>query len=155
MNITVHPIGYVRSAERGPREDFWGQVSCEIELDRERFGADALLGLSDFSHVEVLFFFDRVDEKSLASGSRRPRGNPDWPETGIFAQRGKNRPNRLGATICQLLSVAGTIVKVKGLDALDGTPVLDIKPVIREFLPERPAVRQPEWASKLMADYFK
>ena len=154
MTITMQPIGHVRSAERGPREDFWGEVVCEIVLE-QGFTSDALTGLMDFSHIEVLFQLDRVTEHAIVRGSRRPRENPNWPETGVFAQRGKNRPNRIGATICQVLSVEGTTVKVKGLDALDGTPVLDIKPVMREFLPERSVVRQPKWASELMANYFK
>jgi len=77
----------------------------------------------------------------------------DWPLVGIFAQRGKNRPNRIGLTTCAILKVEGTRLHVRGLDAIDGTPVLDIKPVMREFLP-RGEVRQPEWASELMAEYW-
>ena len=72
---------------------------------------------------------------------------------GIFAQRGKNRPNRLGVSVCELLGVDGLCVTVRGLDALDGTPVLDLKPVLREFLP-RGTVQQPAWASELMARYY-
>ena len=72
---------------------------------------------------------------------------------GIFAQRGKNRPNRLGTTTCRLLQVDGTKLNVAGLDAIDGTPVLDIKPVMKEFLP-RGALAQPEWATELMASYW-
>lgn len=153
MDIIVQPVGWVRSAEKGPREDYWGGVVSEIHLD-EKFATDALQGLADFSHLEVLFYFHGVSDDSVVTGVRHPRGNPNWPKTGIFAQRGKNRPNRIGATICRLLSVDGTIIKVEGLDALDGTPVLDIKPVVREFLPERQAVRQPNWVHELMTEYF-
>ncbi|MBZ5574775.1 MAG: TrmO family methyltransferase, partial [Acidobacteriia bacterium] len=98
--------------------------------------------------------FDQVAEDKIERRSRHPRGNPAWPKVGIFAQRGKNRPNRIGATICRLLSVEGLSIRVQGLDALEGTPVLDVKPVMQEFLPERESVRQPRWVHELMAEYF-
>ena len=72
---------------------------------------------------------------------------------GIFAQRGKDRPNRIGVTVCSLLGVDGLTLRVRGLDAIDGTPVLDIKPVMRGFLP-RGEVREPEWAGELMKGYW-
>jgi tRNA (Thr-GGU) A37 N-methylase len=73
--------------------------------------------------------------------------------TGIFAQRGKERPNRIGLSTCELLAVEGTTLTVRGLDAIDGTPVLDIKPYMSEFAPRTP-VRQPAWSRELMARYF-
>ncbi|MFN5819570.1 MAG: TrmO family methyltransferase, partial [Novosphingobium sp.] len=85
--------------------------------------------------------------------ARHPRGNPDWPKVGVFAQRGRNRPNRLGVSVCRILGVDGTSLLVGGLDAIDGTPVLDIKPVMAEFQP-RGEVRQPDWSRELMADYW-
>jgi tRNA (Thr-GGU) A37 N-methylase len=72
---------------------------------------------------------------------------------GIFAQRGKGRPNRLGATIVEIVNRAGRVLTVTGLDAIDGTPVLDIKPVMAEFLPRNP-VRQPKWSHELMRSYW-
>ncbi len=154
MEILLHPIGWVCSAERGPREDYWGDIVSEIRLDEKRFTADALAGLAEFSHVEALFYLHGVAENAVVTGRRHPRGNPDWPQVGIFAQRGKARPNRIAATICRLLSVDGLSIKVQGLDALDGSPVLDIKPVFAEFIPERAAVRQPKWSHEMMAQYF-
>jgi tRNA (Thr-GGU) A37 N-methylase len=77
----------------------------------------------------------------------------NWPRVGIFAQRGKGRPNRLGATIVEVVSREGRVLTVAGLDAIDGTPVLDIKPVLAEFLPRKP-VRQPAWSCELMRDYW-
>jgi tRNA (Thr-GGU) A37 N-methylase len=82
-------------------------------------------------------------------GARHPRGNRSWPRVEIFAQRASSRPNRLGTTICELLAVHGLDVRVRGLCAIDGTPVLDIKPHMREFAPRGP-VRQPRWVSELM-----
>ena len=72
---------------------------------------------------------------------------------GIFAQRGKNRPNRLGVCVCRVVGVDGLAVEVEGLDAIDGTPVLDIKPVLKGFLP-RGEVREPAWATEIMKDYW-
>jgi len=100
-----------------------------------------------------LFLFHLVDPKGVETGSRVPRGNPAWPEVGIFAQRAKNRPNRLGLATCELIGVAGNEIRVRGLDAIDGTPVLDIKPYLVEFAP-RSEVRQPAWSHELMAHYY-
>jgi tRNA (adenine37-N6)-methyltransferase len=117
------------------------------------FGPEALFGLADFSHAEIIFVFDRVPDDRIETGARRPRNNPDWPLVGIFAQRGKNRPNRIGLCTCEVLSVSGTELTVRGLDAVDGSPVLDIKPMMTAFLPRGP-VREPTWAVELMQDYW-
>jgi tRNA (adenine37-N6)-methyltransferase len=154
MDILLSPIGWVRSNEKGQREDYWGEVVSEIVLDRDTFSPEVLDGLSEFSHVEVLFHLHGVDESSVITGRRHPRGNVQWPEVGIFAQRAKRRPNRIAATICRLLSVRDLRLTVQGLDALDGSPVLDIKPVFAEFLPERASIRQPKWSHEMMAKYF-
>ncbi|HVW10137.1 MAG TPA: SAM-dependent methyltransferase [Bryobacteraceae bacterium] len=149
----VTPIGLVVSPVKEAVDDVWGGVVSRIDLDVERFPPDCLAGLDQFSHVEVVFLFDRVDESKVTTGARHPRGREDWPRAGIFAQRAKNRPNRLGVTICRLVSVSGLSIGVEGLDAIDGTPVLDIKPWMKEFGPQG-EVRQPGWASELMADYW-
>ncbi|HWA60962.1 MAG TPA: SAM-dependent methyltransferase [Caulobacteraceae bacterium] len=150
--FVIEPIGYVRGGRDQPVDDDWGQSRARIELDA-RFGPEALAGLADFSHAEVIFLFDRVPEAKIETGARRPRGRADWPLVGIFAQRGKNRPNRLGLCTCRIVRVDGTALEVEGLDAIDGTPVIDIKPAMAEFLP-REALRQPAWASELMKDYW-
>jgi tRNA (Thr-GGU) A37 N-methylase len=153
MEFSLTPIGHVRGGRADPLDDHWGESRAAIDLDAERFGPEALAGLADFSHAEVIFLFDRVPPERIETGARHPRGRADWPLVGIFAQRGKNRPNRLGVTVCRILGVSGTRLEVEGLDAIDGTPVLDIKPVMREFLP-RGDLRQPEWSGALMADYW-
>ncbi|MGN8049106.1 SAM-dependent methyltransferase [Curtobacterium sp. 22159] len=153
MQITIDPIGHVRSTRAEVRDDDWDREVASIELDTTTFGPDALLGLQQFSHVEVLYCFDQVPESKIERGARRPRGNPDWPLVGIFAQRGKNRPNRLGATIAKIVRVEGTTLHVSGLDAVDGTPVVDLKPYMDEFGP-RGAVTQPTWATELMHGYW-
>lgn len=151
-SITLHPVAFVRSERSAVEDDGWDSVAASIVLADE-IPDDALDGLSDFSHAEILFVLDRIDASDVVTGTRHPRGNPNWPRVGIFAQRGRNRPNRLGATIVRILGVDTRAIRVAGLDALDGTPVVDIKPVIREFLP-RGEVRQPAWASELMRTYW-
>lgn len=150
--IEVEPIGYVRGGRTAAVDDDWDSETAIIELI-PGFGPEALYGLADFSHVEIIFQFDRVPLDKIESGARHPRNRTDWPLVGIFAQRGKNRPNRLGLTTCAILKVEGTRLHVRGLDAIDGTPVLDIKPAMREFQP-RSALRQPAWSRALMAEYW-
>ncbi len=141
--VIVRPIGRVLSPRTELTDDHWGDVAAVIRLDPS-FGAESVAGLADFSHLEVVYQFDQVAEAEIVPGARHPRNNPDWPLVGIFAQRGKNRPNRLGVSRCSLVRVDGTDLHVLGLDAVDGTPVLDVKPYLREFGP-RGDVRQPAW----------
>ena len=148
--IALTPIGYVRNARRDAGDDNWGGIVSEIAVE---IGEDALDGIEAFSHAEVLFYFDRVPEEKIVSGARHPRNNPNWPKVGILAQRGKNRPNRIGLATVSILRREGSVLFVTGLDAMDGTPVLDIKPVLREFEP-RGEIRQPAWATELMQNYW-
>jgi tRNA (adenine37-N6)-methyltransferase len=151
--LTVVPIGHVVGGRSAPVDDAWDTVKATIRLDVTRIEPDALRGLDAFSHLEVVYHFHLVAADAVHTGARRPRGNPAWPSVGILAQRGKDRPNRLGVSICRIEAVDGAEVHVRGLDAVDGTPVLDLKPVLREFLP-RGELRQPAWATELMAGYW-
>jgi tRNA-Thr(GGU) m(6)t(6)A37 methyltransferase TsaA len=152
VKIEVQPIGFVRSSRANVEDDFWGEEESRITLS-EGFGPEALRGLTDFSHVEIIFHLSKVDSSKVIHGARHPRNNKEWPEVGVFAQRTKNRPNRIGVTICRVLRVDGTNLYVSELDAIDGTPVLDIKPVMAEFLP-REEIRQPRWSHELMREYW-
>lgn len=151
-SINLTPIGFVRSTRNVLEDDNWDNENCFIELTSE-LSPDSLRGLEDFSHVEVIFHMNQVDPSKIEKSARHPRNNISWPKVGIFAQRGKNRPNQLGHTICKLLKVDGNRVHLKGLDAIDGSPVLDIKPWVKEFGP-RGEVHQPKWISELMAGYW-
>jgi tRNA (adenine37-N6)-methyltransferase len=153
LNIELQAIGFVEAQRHDAEDDYWGGEEACIAL-APPFAADALQGLMDFSHVEVLFIFHRVDASKIVGGARHPRNNREWPLVGIFAQRGKNRPNRIGSTICRVSRVEGTRLFVAELDAIDGTPVLDLKPVMTEFLP-RQEVRQPAWSHELMHLYWQ
>ncbi|HET6992863.1 MAG TPA: TrmO family methyltransferase, partial [Bacteroidia bacterium] len=92
--IRLNPIAYVRNSRKSATDDFWGDVVSEIELD-EGVPTDALAGISEFSHLEIIYYFDRVDFRKMRF-SAHPRGNPDFPVVGIFAQRKKDRPNAIG-----------------------------------------------------------
>lgn len=152
-SIEIRPIGFVRGGRGDPVDDGWDNVAAEIVLDAGQFAADAASGLDAFSHIDVIFHFDRARTEDVNTGARHPRGRKEWPLVGIFAQRGKDRPNRIGLTTCRLLSVDGLILSVRGLDAIDGTPVLDIKPVMTGFLP-RGEIVEPAWARELMSEYW-
>ena len=152
--ITLEPVGLVLGGRSEPIDDDWGAVEAVLRLDGARFAPDAVAGLDEFSHLVVVFQFHRVDPADVQSGARRPRGNPDWPEVGMFAQRAKMRPNRLGVSTCRLTAVEGLDLHVRGLDAVDGSPVLDVKPFMREFEPAPADVRQPAWSSELMRGYY-
>jgi len=153
MELTMTPIGTVAGGRTEPIDDRWGSVEATIVLDAAVLGADAAVGLEGFSHVEVVFVFDRVAPADIVTGARHPRGNTAWPRVGILAQRARMRPNRIGTTVCELRAVRGLELDVRGLDAVDGTPVLDVKPYMAEFGP-RGSIRQPAWSSELMAGYW-
>ena len=152
METGIQAIGHVTGSRSDRRDDGWDREFATIELD-ERFDADSLAGLDSFSHVEVIFRFHGLSDDDVTTGARHPRGNTDWPKVGIFAQRGSKRPNRLAVTICRLVSVEGRQVHVRGLDAITGTPVLDIKPVMSAFLP-RGELIEPAWVHELMDGYW-
>jgi len=153
VTYNIEPIGRVVGGRAEPIDDGWGAVEATIVLDSPQLEADATLCLEDFSHLEVVYLFHLVDEGEVTSGARRPRGNPAWPVVGILGQRAKARPNRIGVSRCELVDVDGFKLHVRGLDAVDGTPVLDVKPFMVEFAPRGP-VFQPEWASELMRHYW-
>lgn len=153
-NISMTPIGLVRSTRKAIEDDNWDAEKMHVELDPEQFTGEALAGLNDFSHVEILFYMNEVDPLKVEKTARHPRNNIEWPMVGIFSQRGKNRPNQIGLTICKIIKAEDKILYIEGLDAIDGTPVLDIKPWVNEFAP-RGATRQPSWITELMKDYWQ
>lgn len=154
QEISYVPIGIVEGGRIAPEKDNWGPNRSRLVLDAGRFSAEALAGLSDFSHVMVVFHFHEQADEPVELGSRRPRGRADWPKVGIFAQRGRMRPNRIGVSVAEIEQVDGLTINVVGLDAIAGTPILDLKPVIAGYAP-RGDFRQPEWAGELMANYWE
>ena len=152
--ITMHPIGIVSSERNDLSDDYWGGVESVITIDSPALLDEALLQLNTFSHIEVVYYLNRVPPDEIERGARHPRGRADWPKVGILAQRAKARPNLIGVSRCRLLAVDGRTLRVKGLDAIDGTPVLDIKPYLVEFGPLG-EVWQPAWSHDVMRDYYR
>lgn len=150
--VNVEPIGTVRNDVKEPGFRHWGDLVSRIEL-APSFSPDAFDGVEKFSHVEVVFLFHKVPADEIQRGTRHPRGDPKYPKVGVFAQRNKARPNLIGVTVCPVEKRDGRNLHVKGLDALDGSPVLDVKPVMKAFLPQGP-VRQPAWALEVTEDYW-
>lgn len=147
----LEPIGFVRSTRTEPHDDGWSREVSSIVL-AQPFDHRAVRGLEEFSHCLVVYVFDRA-KWDVSRMVRHPRGNVEWPEVGIFAQRAKDRPNRLGVAVCRVIVVEGSTICVDGLDAIDGTPVVDIKPWMDEFGP-RSSTHQPSWSHELMRDYW-
>ncbi len=151
MSIILEPVAFVKNTRTGLSDDYWGSIVSEIELLPD-VPSKAFNGIEEFSHLEIVFHFDKSD-KSKAVFFCHPRGNKNWPEVGIYAQRKRDRPNAIGITIAELVKREGNKIWVKYLDAIDGTPILDIKPVMKEFLPAK-EIKQPQWSVELMQKYW-
>lgn len=148
--IVMTPLGFVSNDVSVKKDASWGKDVSRIVLDQ--MYAPGLKGLEGFSHAIVLFYLDQaayVRERHLL---RRPQNRDDMPVVGIFAQRCKDRPNRIGMTSVEIVSVDDGVLVVRGLDAIDGTPVLDIKPYFPPY--DRRDARVPEWVDRLMEHYF-
>ena len=148
--MILEPIGVVRSPVTEGVDEGWGSVTSEMVIDEGY--AHGLTGLDGFSHVLVVFYMHRYTFDADSDLVRRPQGHPDMPEVGIFAQRAKHRPNPIGVTAVELVSVEGNVVTVRGLDAIDGTPVLDVKPYFPAF--DTREADTPRWVDELMKNYF-
>lgn len=151
--IILQPIGKVQSPRKETIDDQWGDVISTIHLDPQQFTEEAIAGLDDFSHLEIVFYMHLVPQHKIQKTARHPRNRKDWPRVGIFAQRAKSRPNLIGVSRCRLLRVEGMVLTVQALDAVDGTPVLDIKPYMKEFGPKGD-IKQPDWATEVMKEYY-
>lgn len=144
IKINLKPIGFVKTAAVGKEVRDKNLISKIVF--REEF-TEALEGIQDFSHLFVIFWLHKIEEKERWIMKVHPRGRQDMPLLGVFATRTPKRPNPLGLTRVKLLSVEGNVVTVQGLDAFDGTPVLDIKPF--DFWDTTEDVSVPEWWMKL------
>lgn len=145
-------VGVVRSERTEMSQGGWATVESRIDIDAPYI--PGLAGLSEFSHVVVVFHLDRIPTFDPAKQiARNPRGMENLAPVGVFAQRTKFRPNPIGVTAVELLAVDAGGITVRGLDALDGTPVLDIKPYIPAF-ERKEDVRLPAWVDRMMDGYF-
>ena len=150
-NVNIEPIGIVKSPVKEAIDENWRQVIAEIHLNDSL--AAGLKGLDRFSHLVIVFFMHQYSFTPATDLVRRPQERADMPEVGIFAQRAKHRPNPIGITAVELIELRGPVLVVRGLDAIDGTPVLDIKPYVPAF-DSRPTAVVPIWIEELMKKYF-
>lgn len=144
--VTFEPIGYVRSPFKEGRPPSWDEVISEIVISPEL--AEGLEGLEGFSHIQVLFWLHRIGRREGPPLKVHPRKRRDLPLVGLFATRSPNRPNSIGLTTVELLKREENMLTVRGLDALDGTPVLDIKPYIPGYDGQEGA-KVPSWIGRL------
>lgn len=143
--VSVRPIGVVRNNVSEPRPEGWAHVRSDIILREEL--TPMLDGIDGYSHIIVVFAFDKVPESELRERIR-PRSDPRIPEQGVLATRSQLRPSPLGVSVVRLLKHRRNILRIEGLDAIDGTPVLDVKP----YFPNHDSVPDaaiPDWASAL------
>jgi tRNA (adenine37-N6)-methyltransferase len=151
--IILNPIAISYNESLEIEDDNWGDVTSKIILDQS-LPVEALYGIESFSHLEIVYYFHKVDKEKIVIGARHPRNDQTLPQVGIFSQHGKNRPNQLGLTTVRLVKTTGKELVVQGLDCINETPILDIQPVMKEFLPREPII-QPEWSSEIMRDYWR
>jgi len=151
MKPDFRPVGVVRSPVTEPVDEGWGLVVSEVHVDREY--ASGLQGLEEFSHAIVVTWLHLADFDSEKHLQRRPQGRDDMPCVGIFSQRARHRPNPIGITAVEVVSVEGSVLKVRGLDAIDGTPVLDVRPHYPVY-DRADDASVPEWVDRLMEGYF-
>lgn len=149
-DIIMQPIGCVHNDVASKKDVSWGDDISVIELDEEYYMG--LAGLEDFSHAIIIYHLDKAVYDKSKHLQRRPQNRDDMPLVGIFSQRGKDRPNRIGMTSVQIVSVEEKSLTVKGLDAIDGTAILDIKPYYPVY--DKKDATVPEWVDRLMEHYF-
>ncbi|MCA1220057.1 TrmO family methyltransferase domain-containing protein [Streptomyces sp. 8L] len=149
----VEAIATVVGGHTRVQDDYQGGVESVIRLS-EAYPLETLQGLHEFSHLTVTWRFHLAQPEDVQLHARHPRGNPQWPTTGTFAHRNHRRPAQLATSYPRLLDLAGRDLLVTDLDAVDGTPVVDLAPYFQEMGP-RGVVRQPAWPSEMLADYWR
>lgn len=149
-DIIMHPIGYVKNNVKSKKDTSWGENVSTIILSEKYY--TGLKGIEDFSHAIIIYYLDQAVYESEKHLQRRPQNREDMPLVGIFSQRGKDRPNKIGTTSVQIVSADDKSLEVRGLDAIDGTPVLDIKPYYPSY--DKKDAHVPEWVDRLMEHYF-
>lgn len=144
--IALMPIGQVRNQVPKPRHHGWDEIVSEIVLDPSL--SPALDGIEEFSHLVVLFWLHQVTAEERRRRKIHPKDRLDLPLVGVLATRTQYRPNPIGLSVVKLLERRGNVLKVLGLDATNGTLVLDLKPWIPERIPPE-EVRLPAWLASL------
>ena len=149
--IKLEPIGYVLSSVTERMDENWGEIKSKIILNPEYTGA--LLGLDNFSHAIIVTYLHQAKYEKEKHLQRRPRNLEPMPKVGIFSQRAKDRPNPIGITAVEIISVGDDYLEIKGLDAINETPILDIKPYYPHY-DKIDSPKVPECVDRLMKNYF-
>ena len=139
-------IGYAKNKVK--EQQFGGFVNEVTEIVLDKKYEKALKGLEDYSHVIIIYWMNEAE--GVVRLEHQPQGNPDVPKLGIFATRCQWRPNCIGISTVPLISVSGNIIRVKGLDIIDNTPILDIKPYLPDYDEAEGKIRLPDWTKKLV-----
>ncbi|MEY9958876.1 TrmO family methyltransferase [Streptacidiphilus sp. MAP5-52] len=150
--VHVETIAHVVNSRKKVSDDYWGGVESIIRL-RDDLPLDTLLGLEEFSHLQVVFAFHEASPSDVHLGARSPRGNPDWAPTGTFVHRNHRRPSQIGISHPRLIKIVGRDIHVGDLDAIDGTPVIDLAPWFSTFGPQG-EVHEPAWPAAMLRDYW-
>jgi len=149
--IKLKPIGFVSSPVTKRMDENWGKITSKIKLKPEYTGA--LTGIDGFSHAIIITYLHQAKYEKEKHLQRRPRNLETMPMAGILSQRAKNRPNPIGITAVEIINAGDDYLELKGLDAIDATPILDIKPYYPDYDKiDNPEV--PEWVDRLMKGYF-
>ncbi len=151
LTKTVQPIAVVASPRNAPEDDFWGNVYSYLEF-RDASYVEKLKG---HTFINVMFYMNRIKSEKIVKGAKRPRNDPSLPLMGILAQRGKNRINQLGISCVELISFEQRRILVRGLDAINNTPIITASPFISSLEPDEESIKEPKWLNSVMKNYFK
>jgi tRNA-Thr(GGU) m(6)t(6)A37 methyltransferase TsaA len=146
LDISLKVIGTVSNGIKQRPQPGWGGIVSEVVIDSRL--TEALDGLEEFSHIIVIYWMHQAPSQGQVPTKVHPQGRQELPLVGLFATRSPYRLNPVGETVVRLLERRGNILKVEGLDAIDGTPVIDIKP----YIPPGDAVTEakvPSWVTRL------
>ncbi|MGP3756996.1 SAM-dependent methyltransferase [Streptomyces sp. IBSNAI001] len=149
----VESIATVVGGHTRVQDDYQGGIESVIRLD-DAYPLETLQGIAEFSHLTVTWRFHLARAKDVQLHARNPRGNPRWPATGTFVHRNHRRPNQLATSYPRLLKVEGRDLLVTDLDAVDGTPIIDLAPYFQEMGPLGD-VRQPAWPGEMLSAYWR
>jgi tRNA (Thr-GGU) A37 N-methylase len=144
----VESIATVVGGHTRVQDDYQGGVESIIRLD-DAYPLETLQGIEEFSHLTVTWRFHLAQPEDVQLHARSPRGNQNWPATGTFVHRNHRRPNQLAISYPRLLKVEGRDLLVTDLDAVDGTPVIDLAPYFEQMGPRGP-IRQPAWPGEML-----
>ena len=145
MEINLTPIGLVKNNIIEPKRDNWGTVVSEIIINEDL--KEGLSKIEEFSHIIVVFWMHKLSPSQRSVIKVHPKGNQNLPLVGVFATHSPARPNPIGITTAKVLEIHDNVIKVTGLDAMDGTPVLDIKPYIPDHY-SASEIKTPDWITK-------